>query len=554
MSDDGILILRCYIQPAVQERPEDVFAEIFREPIPSFHHFKFRLLMAMQPSTQAGIAVHEVYRYWAGRNMDTRLLTSRAGWEQSAIDTIELYRHSVTVHTFPTLAEYRSVLLEFFDEISLSSPPCNLGERCPILVLRPRPHPQRLRSRFADLPSSHRTLPAHLSAGDHGAGDDAGSPVRRLYVAGRIRIGGGAECASARARLALGRTAAPGISAPPSRAMAKADSGKAVHENPQVSWQTLDWTGVAPDERPEKLAAFLREDRERPFSLDDGVPLRLTVLQTSASSYTLIWTIHHALVDGRSRLIVWQEWFALYEGLLAGEEVQLGDPVSFREHIDWLERQDLAKAERYWRALLAGVSQTTDYVVDRIRPVIASHGESIARERVRLSAESTQELWNFARRHDVTVNTLVQGAWALLLSRYSDRSGHRFWRHLAPAGGRRSGMPARMLGVLINTLPFRIAVIPDAPLLPWLKQIREQWIALREYEHTPLDKIWEWSGLPPWDAAFRQLSRLRARALAETLGNLGGNWQHRTISRMQRTDSPLTLVAYGRPLVTLEIV
>jgi SAM-dependent methyltransferase len=139
LSDDGILILRCYIQPAVQERPDDVWADIFREPIPSFHHFKFRLLMAMQQCPQAGIAVDEVYRYWARRNLDTGLLTSRAGWEQSAIDTIELYRDSATVHTFPTLVEYQSVLDEFFDEISLTSTPCNLGERCPILVLKPRP-------------------------------------------------------------------------------------------------------------------------------------------------------------------------------------------------------------------------------------------------------------------------------------------------------------------------------------------------------------------------------------------------------------------------------
>jgi len=140
LSTDGIFILRCYIQPAVQERPDDVFADIFREPIPSFHHFKFRILMAMQRSPRVGIAVDEVYRNWADRNIDTRPLTSRAGWEQSAIDTIELYRDSATVHTFPTLAEYRSVLDDFFDEISQFKVPCNLGERCPILVLKPRHH------------------------------------------------------------------------------------------------------------------------------------------------------------------------------------------------------------------------------------------------------------------------------------------------------------------------------------------------------------------------------------------------------------------------------
>ncbi len=140
LSNEGIFILRCYIQPAVQERRDDVFADIFREPIPSFHHFKFRILMAMQQSPHVGIAVDEVYRDWADRNIDPRALTSRTGWEQSAIDTIELYRDSATVHTFPTLAEYRSVLGDFFDEVSQFNLPSNLGERCPILVLKPRRH------------------------------------------------------------------------------------------------------------------------------------------------------------------------------------------------------------------------------------------------------------------------------------------------------------------------------------------------------------------------------------------------------------------------------
>jgi hypothetical protein len=140
LSPDGIYILRCYIQPVAQESPDQVFADSFHsEAVPSFHHFKFRLLMAMQQSTQTGIAVDDVYRYWTDRKIDTALLTSRAGWEKSAIDTIELYRQSATVHSFPSLAEYRSVLGEFFDEISFSSLPCTLGERCPILVLRPRP-------------------------------------------------------------------------------------------------------------------------------------------------------------------------------------------------------------------------------------------------------------------------------------------------------------------------------------------------------------------------------------------------------------------------------
>jgi amino acid adenylation domain-containing protein len=111
-----------------------------------------------------------------------------------------------------------------------------------------------------------------------------------------------------------------------------------------------------------------------------------------------------------------------------------------------------------------------------------------------------------------------------------------------------------MVGVLMNTVPIRITVSPETPLLTWLKQIREQWIALREYEHTPIDKIWEWSGLPPGMPPYDNLLIYENRAFADTMRRLGGTWQHRSITRTQRTDSPLTLVAHGRPRMTLEIV
>ena len=139
-----------------------------------------------------------------------------------------------------------------------------------------------------------------------------------------------------------------------------------VNEKPEISWRELDWTGVEPAQREEKLAAFLLQDWERGFNFDEGVPARFTILRNSERSYTLIWTSHHVLLDGGSIPIVWRDWFALYYGLLRGEAVQLAEPQPFSVYLDWLEGQDLAKAERFWREYLAGLSQTTDYVVDRL--------------------------------------------------------------------------------------------------------------------------------------------------------------------------------------------
>jgi len=138
LKPDGIFILRCFTQSEQQELPDRVLEEAMRGEIPTFTQFRFRLLMAMQPSTGEGIAVSAVYRFWISHRPEESLLLSRTGWPKSDIDHIEVYRDGAAVHVFPTLAECRATLSEFFDEISVSFPSYYAGDRCPRLVLRPR--------------------------------------------------------------------------------------------------------------------------------------------------------------------------------------------------------------------------------------------------------------------------------------------------------------------------------------------------------------------------------------------------------------------------------
>lgn len=145
LRDDGMLILRAYIQPRQQERAEDLVAELRRGALPSFHWFKFRLLMALQQSTGRGVPVDEVYRYWASLNIDEAALSTQTGWDAPGIRMIELYRGTDTVHTFSTLAELREVLLEFFEEVAVQAPRGIMGDRRPILLARPRGNPRSVR-------------------------------------------------------------------------------------------------------------------------------------------------------------------------------------------------------------------------------------------------------------------------------------------------------------------------------------------------------------------------------------------------------------------------
>jgi hypothetical protein len=134
---DGILVMRCYIQSGERETPEAVYADARRGTIRSFHAFKLRLLMAMQHTTEEGIAVKDVYRYLVNHNFDLQSLPLTTGWRKSAIETIEFYRDATNVYAFPTPTELRFALTEFFEEVAISTPRYEMGERCPTLVLRP---------------------------------------------------------------------------------------------------------------------------------------------------------------------------------------------------------------------------------------------------------------------------------------------------------------------------------------------------------------------------------------------------------------------------------
>jgi len=325
-----------------------------------------------------------------------------------------------------------------------------------------------------------------------------------------------------------------------------------VNEISEIPWQELAWNGVPTEEAPSKLEGWLRTDRERGFDFRAGVPSRVTLIRW-ADSCTLVWTIHHVLVDARSYLIVWREWLALYEALSSGQDLSLPEAGSFSDHLSWLRAQDWKAAQGYWQHNLEGLRETTGYVVDRIPRLSPSGDEATGHERLFLSKDLTQALGGFAQQHSITVNTLILAAWSLLLSRYSGRREVVFGVTRA-CRGTSTPNAASAVGPFVNTLPFRTPVPLDATLLSWLAEIRTRWTAMRDYEHAPFDKIRQWSGIPPGQPLFDTVLHYEREPVGEAMRKLGGAWVDRHVTRLQRTDVGLTLAVYGSPVLTLNLV
>jgi hypothetical protein len=206
-----------------------------------------------------------------------------------------------------------------------------------------------------------------------------------------------------------------------------------------------------------------------------------------------VWTHHHLLLDGWSLPLVLGEVFQCYAAFAYDRPLSLPPLRPYRDYIAWLQRQDPAQAEAFWRRTLHGLTAPTPLGVDQ--PPAPDAPPSYAVQQDRLMPAVSAALDESTRPHGLTLNTLVQGAWAILLSRYSGQSDVVFG---ATVAGRPPELPgsATMVGLFINTLPVRVELPPAARVRAWLQALQAQQVEQRQYEYSALVQVQGWSAVP----------------------------------------------------------
>ncbi|MBW4497711.1 MAG: amino acid adenylation domain-containing protein [Oscillatoria princeps RMCB-10] len=267
-----------------------------------------------------------------------------------------------------------------------------------------------------------------------------------------------------------------------------------VHSTIELPWSHYDWQSLTASEQQQQLEVFLRKELELGFQPNQAPLMRLALVKLSSERYKFVWTCHHLLIDGWSAPILMQEVFAFYEALNQDETLHYTPPRPYRDYIGWLLEQDLSGAEAFWQQAILGFSPTPLGVR---RALEHQDGQKplYYHERLQLSATATAALRFVAQQHNLTLNTLVQGAWALLLSRYSGQSDVVFGSTVSGRPPALSGVES-MVGMFINTLPVRVQVPEETELLPWLMLLQAQQIEREYYSYTPLMEI-HWMGNIP---------------------------------------------------------
>jgi amino acid adenylation domain-containing protein len=325
-----------------------------------------------------------------------------------------------------------------------------------------------------------------------------------------------------------------------------------VQRHVSVPFEEQDWQDLSAQQQKQQLESYLQSDQQRGFQLNQAPLMRVALFRLAQSNYQCVWTFHPILLDSGSFPIVLNEVFTFYEAFSSNQDLQLPQPRPYGDYIDWLGKQDVTKAENFWRNALNGFSAPTPLTVDRTQNSGNVEGSRYGQLEIRFSQDLTSKLQFLAEQHQLTFNTLIKGAWALLLSRYSNEEDVVFG---ATAACRQSALKGNesMVGLFKNSLPIRVRVSEEMPLLSWLKELHNQWITLRDYEHTSLTKIQGWSNLPAGQSLFESLVVVENYRWNSKLQKQGGTWEKREFRLLEGARYPLTVAGYLEPEFLLQI-
>lgn len=326
-------------------------------------------------------------------------------------------------------------------------------------------------------------------------------------------------------------------------------SMQVVQAQVKLPLEQQNWCGLSESEQDNHLQAYL-DARLNGFNLQVAPLMRLALFQLAETNYRFIWTFHQALLDRQSVVLILQEVFAFYEALCQGQDLQLKALRPEQDYINWLQQQPFSRAEGFWRERLRGFSAPIQLPMAKRN----SAGETSGRQQAmqeKLSSATTAALQSLAQTHDLTLNTLVQGAWAILLSRYSSCEDVVFGATRVCRHGLDN--PESMVGMLTNILPMRVRVTFDQLLLPWLKNLQAEWANLQNYEQTPLAQITQWSEIPTGEALFNSVFIFESAELNALVRPQDGSWNHRDFQLLEQFNYPLILKAAAGPELLLQL-
>jgi amino acid adenylation domain-containing protein len=306
----------------------------------------------------------------------------------------------------------------------------------------------------------------------------------------------------------------------------------------QLHWDIQDWRQTEKPGQQSQFQDWLQADSRAGFNLSQAPLTRFALIRLDEKTWQFVWSFHHIILDGWSSQIVLEDVFNTYERLSRADVSSHPPVTSFRHYVDVLRQQDKSESTRYWLKVLKGFAEPT---CPRDLDANAEADPAIEKIVCPLSDNLNTAIRTLARDNRLTMNTLIQGAWAVVLGNYTRCSDVVFG---STVSGRQVALEGvdRMTGLFINTLPVRASLPSSKPILTWLSELQDQQIAMRRFESSSLVDIQKCSEIPVGESLFDTLVVFENHSLLAELNERLG-FTTSDVNYRDRSNFPLAILA-----------
>lgn len=249
-----------------------------------------------------------------------------------------------------------------------------------------------------------------------------------------------------------------------------------------LPWNLLDWSTKDKSEQNLALEDLRQADAEIGINLEEAPTSRITLIQLEKDKQILFWTCHHIFLDGWSCGIILKDAFDYYKKAELKGPISVNPIPSFLSYLNWHEKRDKSAEQLFWNHTLKSFKKP---LLFKKKTTVTS---SFKNAFVTLTKSETTGLNQFCQQNSISLSTLLQGAWALLLARLFQSNDIVFGTTVS---GRFIDFPKIELtsGLFMNVIPLRLTLNPEESLGLWLQEFQKQQGKYRLYENTSLENI-----------------------------------------------------------------
>ncbi|HGO9912333.1 TPA: pyoverdine non-ribosomal peptide synthetase PvdD [Pseudomonas aeruginosa] len=252
----------------------------------------------------------------------------------------------------------------------------------------------------------------------------------------------------------------------------------------------LDIVALGPLEEG-ALARQVETTIARPFDLERGPLLRVSLLRLAEDDHVLVLVQHHIVSDGWSMQVMVEELVQLYAAYSRGLEVALPAlPIQYADYAlwqrSWMEAGEKERQLAYWTGLLGGEQPVLELPFDRPRPVRQSHrGAQFILE---LDIDLSQALRRVAQQEGATAFALLLASFQALLYRYSGQADIRVG---VPIANRNRVEIERLIGFFVNTQVLKADLDGRMGFDELLAQARQRALEAQAHQDLPFEQLVE---------------------------------------------------------------